>query len=287
MFRKVTVIVLGCAMVLVLFAIASTAVMASSHTINIWTTHGDGTRIGTIDSSTGAGADVGATGFSVTWATAFDSDGTLYTLTRGFSGNARLATVNQTTGAVTEIGGTGTSMISLEIAADGTVYGVGYSDQLLYSINKSTGAATAIGNTGIGANMDLAIDSSGTLWATVGGQLWTINTSTGASTLVTAMSGAGVGSVMGIMFDSSDTLYATIWQNDSPLLTVDTSTGVTTVVGSTGLKFPHGGDMPACETKACILADSGVDGEGISDAPGLQKEFNSKSKAADNAGKKK
>jgi hypothetical protein len=43
-----------------------------------------------------------------------------------------------------------------------------------------------------------------------------------------------------------------------------------------------------CEsTKAGILSASGVDGKGISTAPGLDKEFNPKSKAADKAGKKK
>ena len=39
-------------------------------------------------------------------------------------------------------------------------------------------------------------------------------------------------------------------------------------------------------TKADILSESGVPGKGIADAPGLQKRFNEKSKAADNAGKK-
>jgi len=38
--------------------------------------------------------------------------------------------------------------------------------------------------------------------------------------------------------------------------------------------------------KADILGKSGVSGKGLADAPGLQKEFNENSKAADNAGKK-
>jgi hypothetical protein len=42
----------------------------------------------------------------------------------------------------------------------------------------------------------------------------------------------------------------------------------------------------ATHTKADILIDSGVPGKGLETAPGLQKEFNPKSKAADNAGKK-
>ena len=55
-----------------------------------------------------------------------DTDGTLYTLVNGLSSNAVLARVNQTTGAVTPIGaGLGTTMITLEIAADGTMYGIG------------------------------------------------------------------------------------------------------------------------------------------------------------------
>lgn len=40
-------------------------------------------------------------------------------------------------------------------------------------------------------------------------------------------------------------------------------------------------------TKADILKDSGVPGKGIDTAPGLQKEFNPKSQAAEHAGKKK
>jgi len=45
-------------------------------------------------------------------------------------------------------------------------------------------------------------------------------------------------------------------------------------------------DLVDCKTKGCILGDSGVDGNGIKNAPGLDKEFNPKSQAAHNAGKK-
>jgi len=41
------------------------------------------------------------------------------------------------------------------------------------------------------------------------------------------------------------------------------------------------------QTKAGILKESGVSGKGIDTAPGLQKPFNPKSKAAERAGKKK
>lgn len=225
----------------------------------IYSTHGDGTRLGLISTTTGAGTDIGPFGRSQTWAAAFDTDGTLYTLTDGFSGNARLATVNPATAAITHIGsGVGTFMICLEFAADGTLYGVGYLDRVLYRIEKTTGTATAIGDTGITFMMDLAFDSSGTLWATVSNNLWTLNTSTGAATL--RFSGIGAaGHIMGIMFDASDTMFATTYTPTSLLYRIDTSTGAPTFVGSTGFYFAHGGDIhiPTQGKKWIEVGDAG------------------------------
>jgi len=151
----------------------------------IYITQQDGTRLGTIDPATGVGTDIGPFGTTQTWAAAFDTDGTLYTLIDGFSGNAVLATVHLATGTASTVGtGIGTNMISLEVAADGTMYGIGYIDRLLYQISQATGTATPIGDTGISFNMDLAFDSAGVLYATVGNNIWTIDTSTGASTLL-------------------------------------------------------------------------------------------------------
>ena len=52
---------------------------------------------------------------------------------------------------------------------------------------------------------------------------------------------------MGIMFDSNDTLYATEYfelpGGGSPLYTIDTSTGVATLVSDTGIVNAHGGDI--------------------------------------------
>ena len=210
----------------------------------IYTTHNDGRSLGTISKASGAGSDIGPFGFGQTWAAAFDTDGTLYTLVNGFSGNARLATVNQATGQATPIGnGTGVSMISLEIAADGTAYGIGYSDRQLYRIDKTTGLATSIGNTGIPTSMDLAFDSTGTLYATSSNRIWTVNPATGASTLLGTYTGVVSGSVMGIMFDLDDTLYATAYVSNSPLYDIDLNSLSATVVGSTGFLRPHGGDI--------------------------------------------
>jgi len=241
---------------LALAAVLLTPMVANADTI--WLTHGDGTRVGTVDSSTGAGTDVGAQGFSQSWAAAFGTDGTLYTTVNGFSGNARLATVDQSTGAATVIGsGLGTSMISLEVSSSGQMYGVGYNDQILYSIDSATGAATAIGSTGIGAMMDLAFDASGTLWGTVSNRLSTIDLLTGASTFVATITG-GASNVMSLMFDSSDTMLVSEYLNGARLFSVDSSTGISSLIGATGLNIVHGGDIYIAVPEPGTLALFGI-----------------------------
>ena len=209
----------------------------------IFSTHADGTRLGTINPGTGLGTDIGPFGSVQTWAAAFDTDGTLYTLINGLTANPILARVNQSTGAVTTIGtGLGREMITLEVAADGTMYGIGAFDQILYRINKTLGTATPIGNTGIFFTMDTAIDSDGTLYATTDNALWTVDTLTGASTFVGSISGAQ-SHFMGLMFDADDNLFATDYVPNSPLYRINLGTLTATAVGLTGFNFPHGGDI--------------------------------------------
>lgn len=232
------------------------APMAASADV-IWLTHGNGSRIGTVDSTTGAGTDVGAQGFGASWAAAFGMDGTLYTTVNGFSGNAILATVDQTTGAATTVGtGLGTNLIALEVSSSGQMYGVGYNNGVLYAIDSTTGTATAIGGTGIGNMMDLAFDSSGQLWGTVGNRLWTIDLTTGASTFVTTISGAR--NVMSLMFDSADTMLISEYVSGANLYSVDVSTGNASLIGATGLNIVHGGDVYIAVPEPGILALFGV-----------------------------
>jgi hypothetical protein len=199
----------------------------------IYTTEANGTRLGTIDPATGVGTDIGPFGTTTTWAAAFGTDGTLYTIVNGFTSSATLASVDQSTGAATTIGsGLGTAMLSLEVAADGTMYGIGYTDRILYEIDQTTGTTTAIGNTGIFLSMDLAFDSSGTLYATVNNNIYTVDRTTGASTLLGSLTGVLSGSVMGIMFDENDTLFATAFVSNSPLYEIDLNTLSATVIGN-------------------------------------------------------
>ncbi len=81
------------------------------------------------------------------------------------------------------------------------------------------------------------------MYATVGNDIWTVDTTTGASTLVGNFSGILSGGVMGIMFDENDTLFATAYVPNSPLYNIDLNTLSATVIGNTGFFFPHGGDI--------------------------------------------
>jgi len=81
-----------------------------------------------------------------------------------------------------------------------------------------------------------------TLWAVNNFDLWTIDVTTGVGTHVTAISNID-GPIMGIMFDVNDVLYATSYTPNSSLFTINTTTGLASLVGSTALFFAHGGDF--------------------------------------------
>ena len=234
-----------------LIAASLFATLATAQTI--YTTHdNNGRSIGTINASTGSGTDIGATGES-SYALARDFDGTLYTTYTDGSSNAQLAIVSPTTGAiVSTIGDLGVPLIALEIDGTGQMWGVGYENQsvndtFLYRIDKETAAITSVGDTGVSFTMDLSFDPSGNLYSTVANNLYQLNLSTGASTLVATITGVPSGGkdegVMGIMHDTDGTLYATEYVVASPLYEINPITGVATVIGNTGFDFPHGGDI--------------------------------------------
>jgi len=235
------------------FLIATSLFATLAVAQTIYTTHdNNGRSIGTINASTGSGTDIGATGES-SYALARDLDGTLYTTYTDGSGNAQLAIVSPTTGAiVSTIGDLGVPLAALEIDGTGQMWGVGYENQsvndtFLYRINKETAAITPVGDTGVSFTMDLSFDPSGNLYSTVANNLYQLNLSTGASTLVATItgvpSGGKDGGVMGIMHDTDGTLYATEYVVASPLYEINPITGVATVIGNTGFDFPHGGDI--------------------------------------------
>jgi hypothetical protein len=211
----------------------------------IYTTTDNGTALATIDPATGAGTVIGPFGYGNTFGLAVDTDGTLWTIVNDTSA-ATIARVNKATGQATPAPSPiGTQMYALDIAGDGTMYGISISDDRLYRIDKTTGVGTPIGSgTGLSSTMDIAFDCDGNLWATAMGDLYEIDTTTGAGTMQTSLNGfAGATNVMGLMVDSSCHMLATTYASPGQLYSIDTATGAGTAVGSTGLNAPHGGSI--------------------------------------------
>ena len=83
---------------------------------------------------------------------------------------------------------------------------------------------------------------------------------------VTAYGAIGRGvEIMGIMFDEHDMLYGTAFLSEpdpnpyeSPLFTIDTTTGFASVVGQTGFRLPHGGDYLVPEPSSATLLSLGT-----------------------------
>lgn len=228
-----------------LLVAASVLVLPSwSYAALMYSTGGDGTQLWTIDTVTGAGTLVGATGTSATFGAAFAPDGSLYTVTDSYSTAGKVGRFNLTTGAVTSVSGAAVGVPGLmvfEFASDGTFYAASWGTNSLYTINLATGLPTLVGALGFSGIMDLAFDSAGDLWAVDGSSLFEIDTATGAGTFVTAI---GLGCSMGIAFDSSDNLFATDYcAADSGLYRINTVTGAASLIGLTGISAPHGGDI--------------------------------------------
>ena len=120
-----------------------------------------GTTLFVVDSDTGASTLVGAYGVTGVLAQAFSPNGTLYAIFNAGSTSAQLATVDIHTGAATAIGSSaGVPLEAMAFGPDGTLYAGNFNPGTnnLYTINRSTGAATLVGPLGFANIMDMAWD---------------------------------------------------------------------------------------------------------------------------------
>jgi len=223
-------------------------------------------RLGVVDTATGLLTDVGSFGLppaTVIPALATDTDGTVYGLLnvlRTPTGLSQLVTIDPATARVRPVGFPNTiNLLAFGIGPDGTAYAGGFNapslgfvgDPNLYRIDKATGQLILIGDTGVEMLMDFAFDSEGTMWGTVGDELYTIDTETGVAQHAVTITGVDAvmtdpdAEIMGIMFDESDVLYATAFSRieQSPVFIIDTVTGLATGAATPGLSATHGGDI--------------------------------------------
>ena len=207
-----------------------------------WTTLNGGVSIGTINTTTGVATVAGPTGYSGTFGVAEDPTTNILYASFGSS----IGKVNKTTGAVTSIGDTTYFSYGITFDSSGQMWAVAAgSGGALYKVNKATAVATLVGTAGVVgiAWMDIGFNGS-TLYGVSGNgsvTLYTINTTTGAATSVAGVTGACT-NVMGIGFGADGTLYATD-STSNRFCTMNPATGVTTLIGATGVNFPHGGDI--------------------------------------------
>jgi hypothetical protein len=168
---------------------------------------------------------------------------------------SRLVKVNMDTGDVELLGEViPLNLVALEINHCGEVFATGFTlsnklgewfgDTNLYRVDRESGSLSLIGDTGLVKIMDLAFDPDGTLWATVGNVLYTLDMETGAPTKVATITGVEKNNeIMGIGFTSDGILYGTTPYSDG-FYRIDPASGFVTEIGRTGFKVPHGGDIP-------------------------------------------
>jgi acetamidase/formamidase len=86
--------------------------------------------------------------------------------------------------------------------------------------------------------------------------IYTIDTATGQGIFVASIPVPGL---MGLAFDAADTLYATSVVTDD-LYSINLTAQTATLIGNTGVNFPHGGDIfvPVPEPGAWLTIGSGL-----------------------------
>jgi hypothetical protein len=221
----------------------------------------------TIDPATGTATLVGSMNIiKGCSAIAFGPSGVLYATGATNAGTESLFTVNTATGAATLVGSVargstcGThaqpnEISDMKFSSTGTLYIMfAQPPHCLATVNPSTAAETDIGQTGVsGSGNALAISSSNVFYHTSDSSppiLYTLNPSTGTATMVTSMSVSGgfpsacttnnaFSRVADLAFDGTGVLYGLLNCAPAPpfgpvyLVTVNTSTGVMTIIGQT------------------------------------------------------
>jgi hypothetical protein len=209
----------------------------------------------TIDPSMGAATLIGEVGFERISGMDFDASGSLFaTGERSDGSNTHvLLTIDPDTGEGTEVGPTGVEGLGFRTVAglsfrncDGALYAYLEAGDGLGTINPSTGGATALGPTNVsGWGNGIAFSSDDTLYHANQEALHTLNQSTGDATVVAPMdfppaaadfpriNAMDLQPGTGTLFASLNNGEGWVPEHENFLATVDTGTGVVTMIGST------------------------------------------------------
>lgn len=198
-----------------------------------------------IDPATGAATNPRLTGLPNLAGIEFDAaTNTLYGLTT-FNGigvfENSLFRIDPATGTPTLIGATGLVILEGGLGIDpttGTLYGLQGGARELFTLNTATGAATVVGSIPSGDTSALAFDAAGNLFVldTVLDTLLEVNKADGSVIDSTPLS-TGLGVVAGFDYDPTTGAFyvADGGSGTNNLYTLNTTTGVLTLVGPTGV----------------------------------------------------
>lgn len=146
-------------------------------------------------------------------------------------GDGTLGTVDVATGAATVIGQMRTTMTDIAFDTSGNLWGITFNQ--LYRIDQTNAAISLVGNLGTTLN-SLVFGSDGTLYAANNG-LYTINTSTGAASLIGG--GGGYSSSGDLAFVNGNLYLSSVGDT---LYSLNTTTGAGTLIGSIGSAGVYG-----------------------------------------------
>ena len=292
--KAITIIMLSLA------AAFSMAVNAApdGYSINSDSPSGDTDSLYRIDLSTGAQTrlgrvqSLGQTRIDVE-GLAFSPDGTLYGVD---DDSMKLFPINTDNGviidtqevSITGMGPAGGNDFGFTFACDGGLYATSVSQKSLYRMNLD-GSTSLIGNMGQNISALAAYGNPVELYGLSNGllanqsadtrSLYSINTSTGAATLIGAL-GAGAGSYneTGMDFDSDGQLWAITDRRAAPggpfgsqLLSIDTATGTATLKSTTSesgfeslaITVPRGCEVGNGQTAQFVVQKRFVDNNDI------------------------
>ena len=193
---------------------------------------------------------------------------TLKTASLGFSSSiiatrdGKVGTVDGTSGNFAQIATSNLEFSDIALSNSGQLFGITFGN--LYKIEPNLGSASLIGNFGLGSSLKLnALEfANNTLYAAGDSKLYTINSSTGAATLVANLR-SNFNSSGDLVFDATNNRFlatSTGTTNDS-LFSVSL-TGQATKIGDIGFKnvfgisYSVGGFIGFTEDKKYISIDS-------------------------------